>query len=80
MKLFNELIYWGTLYILVGLFIGGLIWEENLYISPGAHKIFAVGLLVCFGFFVSRWIATHQTNFLVDRNYDNQSTTKKDGA
>jgi hypothetical protein len=80
MKILEELIHWGSLYILVGLLVVVFIWGENLAISPFAHKVFAIGLLVGFGFIISRWIAEHETNFLVDRKNLTESQGKKMGT
>ena len=80
MKILDELIHWGSLYILVGLLVVVFIWGENLAMSPFAHQVFEIGLLVGFGFLIIHWIADHETNFLVDRKYLNESQGKKVGT
>lgn len=77
MNIFRSLIRWGSLYILVGIFIAVFFWEENLHIKPGDHVLLAIGILLGFGFLLDRWITNHETNSLISQFYEIQDEHEK---
>lgn len=64
MKKLRSFFAWGSLYVLIGIFLGLLFWEERLNIQPVNHTILATGILIGFGYVCVRWVASHATNFL----------------
>lgn len=77
MNIIFEFLRWGTLYILVGVFIAAYFWEENFNINPSDHKLLAIGMLFGFGFLLNRWVAHHKTNFLVSQFYESHIDQEK---
>ncbi|MCE5209405.1 MAG: hypothetical protein LLG42_13970 [Chloroflexi bacterium] len=77
MNIIRSLYRWGTLYILVGVFMGALFWEENLNTKPGDHTLLAFGIVFGFGFLLNRWITHHEANFLVSQFYQSRVDQEK---
>ena len=70
MKRFRSLFQWGSLYIMVVIFMGMFFWEEKLQLSLSEHKLLEIGILLFFCFFTILWVNQHETNFLETQYYE----------
>ena len=64
MKTLNSILRWAPLYVLVGILLAALIWEERLQINPSDHTLLAAGFLVIFFLLVNTWIDFNEAYFL----------------
>jgi hypothetical protein len=64
MNTIRSLVRWGTLYILVGILIAAIYWEQTISVSQGDHDLIAIGILIGFSWVMNLWIKAHPTNFL----------------
>jgi len=64
MNAIRSLVRWGTLYILVGILIAAIYWEQSISISQGDHDLIAIGIMIGFILVMNLWITHHPTNFL----------------
>ena len=64
MKTPHSISSWVPLYILIGVCITGLFWEEKLKINSSDHILMAVGILLFSYLWINRWITHNMRNFL----------------
>lgn len=55
---------WVPLYILVGICIAGLVWEEKLQMNSSDHTLLAAGILLFVYLGINRWISRNGEKFL----------------
>ena len=69
MKRFRSLFQWGSLYVLLAVFVAVFFWEEKLMLSVFEHQLLEVGILVIFGGLVIFWVSRNETTLLDFQEY-----------
>lgn len=77
MKTMRSLVRWGTLYILVGILIAAIYWEQTISVPQGDHDLIAIGILISFSWVMNLWIMHHPTNFMAGGFYEPDTNLKE---
>ncbi len=67
MKFIISLYRWLPMFLLIGLLVGAIFWEEKLNVPMNEHMILGSVFLIGFGILTDQWIKQHDIDELMRR-------------